>query len=53
MSAEMALEERDNNARTEIQELPADLSGYDTSFIGYPNRNADLPCLLYTFLEEA
>ena len=32
--------------------LPADLSGYDTLFIGYPNWNADLPMPLYTFLEE-
>ena len=49
---DVALEERDNNARTEIQELPADLSGCDTLFIGYPNWNADLPMPLYTFLEE-
>lgn len=49
---DVALEERDNNARIEIQELPADLSGYDTLFIGYPNWNADLPMPLYTFLEE-
>lgn len=49
---DVALEERDNNARTEIQELPADLSGYDTLFIGYPNWNADLPMPFYTFLEE-
>lgn len=49
---DVALEERDNNARPEIQDLPADLSGYDTLFIGYPNWNADLPMPLYTFLEE-
>ena len=34
------------------QDLPADLFGYDTLFIGYPNWNADLPMPLYTFLEE-
>ena len=49
---DVALEERDNNARPEIQDLPADLFGYDTLFIGYPNWNADLPMPLYTFLEE-
>lgn len=49
---DVALEERDNNARPEIQDLSADLSGYDTLFIGYPNWNADLPMPLYTFLEE-
>lgn len=49
---DVAREERDNNARPEIQDLPADLFGYDTLFIGYPNWNADLPMPLYTFLEE-
>ena len=49
---DVALEERDSNARPEIQDLPADLFGYDTLFIGYPNWNADLPMPLYTFLEE-
>lgn len=49
---DVALEERDSNAKPEIQNLPDSLEGYDTLFIGYPNWNADLPMPLYTFLEE-
>ena len=33
---DVALEERDSNARPEIQNLPESLEGYDTLFIGYP-----------------
>ena len=53
MSAEMWLLRKETITQgPEIQDLPADLSGYDTLFIGYPNWNADLPMPLYTFLEE-
>lgn len=49
---DVALEERDNNARPEIQDLPADLSGYDTLFIGYPIWWHTAPMIIGTFLEN-
>lgn len=49
---EVALAERDENARPAIANLPQQLDGYDTIFVGYPIWNADLPMPLYTFFEE-
>ena len=49
---DVALAERDSGARPAIANLPENLDGYDTLFIGYPIWNADLPMPLYTFLEE-
>lgn len=48
---DVALAERDSGARPAIANLPENLDGYDTLFIGYPIWNADLPMPLYTFLE--
>ena len=49
---DVALVERDENARPEIANLPDSIEEYDTVFVGYPIWNADLPMPLYTFLEE-
>lgn len=48
---EVALEERDNNARPEIKN-PIDISGYDTVFIGYPIWWHTAPMIIGTFLEN-
>ena len=29
-----------------------DLSGYDTVYLGFPNRWGDMPMIIYTFLDE-
>ena len=49
---DVALEERDSNARPEIQNLPESLSGYDTVFIGYPIWWHTAPMIIGTFLEH-
>lgn len=46
-----AREEMDANARPEIKDM-IDISDYDLIFIGYPIWNADLPPIVYTFLEN-
>ena len=48
----VALEERDANARPEIQDLPESLDGYDTLFIGYPIWWHTAPMIIGTFLEN-
>lgn len=49
---DIALEERDSNARPEIQNLPDSLEGYDTLFIGYPIWWHTAPMIIGTFLEN-
>lgn len=49
---EVALEERDNNARPEIQNLPASVSEYDNIIIGYPIWWHTAPMIIGTFLEN-
>lgn len=49
---DVALEERDNNARPEIQNLPENLDGYDAIFIGYPIWWHTAPMIIGTFLEN-
>lgn len=49
---EVALEERDNNARPEIQNLPASVSEYDNIIIGYPIWWHTEPMIIGTFLEN-
>lgn len=49
---EVALEERDNNARPAIQNLPASISDYDNILIGYPIWWHTAPMIIGTFLEN-
>lgn len=49
---DVALEERDSNARPEIQNLPESLDGYDTLFIGCPIWWHTAPMIIGTFLEN-
>lgn len=48
---DIAREEQSDNARPEIAET-ADLSAYDTVYLGFPNWWGDMPMILYTFLDE-
>lgn len=50
--ANVAREERDNNARPEIANLPASLSEYDTVLVGYPIWWHTAPMIIGTFLES-
>lgn len=45
-------ESHDKDARPEIAELPADLSRYETIYLGYPIWGGRAPKILYTFLES-
>lgn len=49
---EVALEERDNNVRPAIQNLPASVSEYDNIIIGYPIWWHTAPMIIGTFLEN-
>lgn len=49
---EVALEERDNNARPAIKDLPDSIKEYDTIFIGYPIWWHTAPMIIGTFLEN-
>mgnify|MGYP005774416993 FL=1 len=49
---EVALTERDSNARPEIQNLPESIEQYDTIFIGYPIWWHTAPMIIGTFLEN-
>lgn len=49
---DVALEERDSNARPEIRDLPESLEGYNTLFIGYPIWWHTAPMIIGTFLEN-
>lgn len=48
---EAAQEEIRTNARPEIEGTIEDFDSYDVVFVGYPNWNADMPYILYTFFE--
>lgn len=48
---EAAQEEIRTNARPEIDGAIEDFDSYDAVFVGYPNWNADMPYILYTFFE--
>ncbi|MGI5070358.1 flavodoxin [Treponema pectinovorum] len=49
---ERAAKEKKENARPKIKGKIENFSEYDTVFVGYPNWNADLPPILYTFFED-
>lgn len=49
---DVALVERDENARPEIANLPDSIEGYDTIFIGYPIWWHTAPMIIGTFLEN-
>lgn len=49
---EVALEERDSNARPEIKDLPESIEEYDTILIGYPIWWHTAPMIIGTFLEN-
>lgn len=49
---DVALVERDENQRPAIANLPDDLSGYDTIFIGFPIWWHTAPMIIGTFLEN-
>jgi len=49
---DLATNEKSQNARPELSTQIENLDDYDVVFIGYPNWNADLPMVLYTFLEQ-
>ena len=46
-----AQEEKRSNARPKIKDKIENFDQYDVVFIGYPNWNADLPNILYTFFD--
>ena len=50
--AEVALAERDENARPKIANLPETLDAYETVFVGYPIWWHTAPMLIGTFLEH-
>ena len=47
-----AAKEKRANARPKISGKIANLADYDTVFVGYPNWNADLPPILYSFFDD-
>lgn len=49
---DVAKAERDENARPEIANLPDSVDAYDTILVGYPNWNADMPYIMYSFFES-
>lgn len=49
---EVAFQERDSNARPEIQNLPQSVSEYDNIIIGYPIWWHTAPMIIGTFLES-
>lgn len=50
--ADVAKNEKDNDARPEIAEDLTNIQGYDTIFLGYPAWCGDAPMPVYTFLEK-
>ena len=48
----VASDEKDNNARPEIQNKIDNFDSYDTVFIGYPIWWGDLPMIMYTLMEN-
>lgn len=51
-TGDIAKEERDNNARPEVLNMPENLNDYDTLFIGYPIWWHTAPMVIGTFLEN-
>ena len=51
-STELAMKEKNENARPKIKNKLANLEDYDTVFIGYPIWWGDLPMIVYTFIEN-
>ena len=49
---EVALAEKNANARPEIEGKVENFSDYETVFIGVPNWWADMPMAMYTFIES-
>lgn len=49
---DVALEERDNNARPDIANLPDTIDEYDAVFVGYPIWWHTAPMIIGTFLEN-
>ena len=51
-TGDIAKDERDNNARPQIDNLPSSLEKYDKIFIGYPIWWHTAPMIIGTFLES-
>lgn len=49
---DLAKEEQNNNARPELLANVQNIDQYDVIFLGYPNWWADMPMVLYSFLES-
>lgn len=49
---EVATKEKRNNAMPEIAAQVENIEQYETIFIGYPNWYADMPRIIYSFLEQ-
>lgn len=49
---EVATEEKRNDAMPEIAAEVENIEQYDTIFLGYPNWYADMPRIIYSFLEQ-
>lgn len=49
---DLAEEEQEQDARPAIEGKSEAPGAYDTIFLGYPNWWADMPMILYTFLEQ-
>lgn len=49
---EVATEEKRNNAMPEIAAQVENIEQYETIFFGYPNWYADMPRIIYSFLEQ-
>ncbi|WP_455683650.1 flavodoxin [Thomasclavelia sp.] len=49
---EVATKEKRNNAMPEIAAQVENIEQYETIFIGYPNWYADMPRIIYNFLEQ-
>lgn len=49
---EAAQDEIRTNARPEINGTIENFDSYDVVFVGYPNWNADMPYIMYTFFEN-
>lgn len=49
---EVAQDEIRTNARPEINDTIENFDSYDVVFVGYPNWNADMPYIMYSFFEN-
>lgn len=49
---DQAAEEQDQQARPAIADQVENMADHDVVYLGYPNWWADMPMILYTFLEE-